>query len=266
MEQPTDLIPLIDGDILRYEVGFGAVTGWTSMKGDKDAIPPFDYVEKLLLSRIKSIQDTVETEAPPIIYITEGTTFRFEIAKTKIYKGTRKSNKPWHFDNITAYMKGVLDCEVVTHLEADDAMALKQCSDPAKYIICSRDKDLRQVPGWGFSWEIGNQPSFGPEWVPQEGRVELHENKKKLVATGLASFYGQLLTGDTTDNIPGLKGCGPVAAYSILTETPPDQWGKEVRELYEDDEYLLEQGRLLWMTRKLHEDGKPVLWEIGMEE
>lgn len=36
------------------------------------------------------------------------------------------------------------------------------------------------------------------------------------------------------------------------------------RALYGDrgDEELLEQGRLLWMTRTLHEDGSPVLWEF----
>ena len=45
-----------------------------------------------------------------------------------------------------------------------------------------------------------------------------------------------------------------------------------VKEQYEDhygadwEEELLEQGRLCWMTRRLHEDGSPVLWEIGMED
>ncbi len=32
------------------------------------------------------------------------------------------------------------------------------------------------------------------------------------------------------------------------------------------EENLLEQGRLCWMTRRLNEDGSPVLWELGMEE
>jgi hypothetical protein len=35
-----------------------------------------------------------------------------------------------------------------------------------------------------------------------------------------------------------------------------------VRKVYDDDVYMLEQGRLLWMTRELNKDGSPVLWEI----
>jgi 5'-3' exonuclease len=91
-----------------------------------------------------------------------------------------------------------------------------------------------------------------------------------LKATGLAAFYGQILTGDRVDNIPGLDKCGPVAAYNILSHAKDmfsaveDEYMEGVDGDYED--LLLEQGRLCWMTRKLHEDGSPVLWEIGMED
>jgi hypothetical protein len=30
------------------------------------------------------------------------------------------------------------------------------------------------------------------------------------------------------------------------------------------EDYLLEQGQLLWIVRRLTEDGSPVIWERGM--
>ena len=41
---------LIDADILLYEIGFGAVTGW----GGEDE-PSWDYVEEMLYQRILRI-------------------------------------------------------------------------------------------------------------------------------------------------------------------------------------------------------------------
>jgi 5'-3' exonuclease len=152
-------------------------------------------------------------------------------------------------------------------LEADDAMSILH-TERDDTIICSRDKDLRQVPGWSYSWELGRQPSFGPIRISKAGSLSLSEDRKKLTGTGLAFFYSQLLTGDRVDNIPGLPGCGPVAAWNILN--PSIEAGEDlfdvVKDLYNDDDYLLEQGKLLWMTRRLHPDGSPVLWEIGMEQ
>jgi len=267
-----NLIPLIDGDILRYEVGFAAETGWRGVTDDKESIPPFHYVEGLLLSRLDFITNNIGTEAPPRIFITEGHTFRYDLAKTKPYKGTRKDNKPWHYKNITLYMTDILGAEVVTGIEADDAMAIEQVASNNTAIICSRDKDLRQVPGWFYSWELGRQPGFGPELITQPGTLSLSDDRKKLYATGLAAFYGQVLTGDRVDNIPGLDKCGPVAAFDRLIrdshdgERLADNMLDIVREEYDDDDYLLEQGRLCWMVRRLNEDGSPQLWEIGMEE
>ena len=42
--------PLLDADVLLYEIGFAAETGW---KGESN--PPFDYVSELLDNRIGNI-------------------------------------------------------------------------------------------------------------------------------------------------------------------------------------------------------------------
>lgn len=259
---------LIDGDIIRYEIGFAAETGWRSIEGEDESLPPFDYVEALLHQRIDNIVALTGADEYKL-FLTEGRTFRYDVAKTRAYKGQRKDNKPFHFDNLTTYITHCMPSEVVTKIEADDAIAIEHVRSNHQTIVCSRDKDLRQLPGWMYSWELGKQPSFGPEHISETGYLGLQNGK--LTGTGFAFFCSQLLTGDIADNIPGLPGVGPVAAYNILAnciserclmDAVHENYFKKIGDDYGD--YLLEQGRLLWLVRKLNHDGTPVMWELGM--
>lgn len=265
---------LIDGDIIRYEVGFAAEVGWKN-----NDLPPWQYVEDMLLERIQRILHGAGATTYTL-YVTEGKTFRYDIATVKPYKGNRKADKPWHFNNISVYLKDVLGAVVVRDIEADDAMAIEQtgvehlregCPEVAPTIICTRDKDLRQVPGWHYGWEMGAQPSFGPEFVLwDDANLELNDKRNAIKGTGLAFFYAQVLWGDRADNIPGLPGCGAVAAYEALKADNDGLY--TVSNMYQEhyggewEERLLEQGQLCWMSRRLHPDGKPVLWELDMTE
>lgn len=277
---PSNLTPLIDADILRYELGFAAETGWKTTLEDPDALPPFDYVAELLHARLEHIKTECNTTVTPILYLTEGRTFRFDIAKSKPYKGTRVVNKPWHYNNLSVYLKDVLNAKVITGIEADDALAIAHLNSNKTTILVSRDKDLRQIPGWFYSWELGKQPSFGPILIDQAGSLNLSEDHKKLTGTGLAFFYAQVLMGDKTDNIPGLPGCGPVDTYNILTDMTIRHeyaFSNSDLQLYAVEaayaqilgenykEYLLEQGQLCWITRKMNKE-YPILWKIGMTE
>lgn len=260
---------LIDADVLVYEVGFASETGW-----QQAGFPPFDYVAELLDNRIANIvaiagdADGKGELSPPILYITGKGNFRFEIAMRTPYKA-RAGNKPWHYKNIKAYMKAKYDVIESEGLEADDLMAIEQTRRPNETIICTRDKDLRQVPGWHYGWELGHQPQFGPMLVEPFGRIELSEDRKTVKGYGIKFFYSQCLTGDRVDSIPGIDKCGPVKAFETLAEADtPEECFKRVleayRAAYEDraEEELLEQGRLLWMTRELTPEGKPVLWSL----
>lgn len=273
-----NLKPLVDGDILLYEIGFGAETGWRAVTKEPNALPPWSYVEEMLTMRLANIQAIIGTNEKPRVYLTDDKTptFRYGIAKLKPYKATRKGDKPWHFRNLKAYITGCLDSEVITGIEADDAMAIESTLNPDRTIICSRDKDLRQVPGWMFSWELGHQPSFGPEKIEGLGHVTLREGKPpKLTGQGLSWFYAQTLMGDTVDNIPGLEGTGAVGAYEILTrEAEPEQHLSQYERVsaaylqrYGDDyeQRLLEQGQLCWIVRRFNGSGSPELWAPGLE-
>lgn len=239
---------LIDGDILAYEVGFGSVTGW-----EGNDPPPFTVAEELLLNKIGNIV-ALSGATSYQIYLTGKDNFREKIATILPYKGNRQGERPFHYNNLRAYMVGVLDGIIIDGMEADDALAINHTEDT---IICSRDKDLRQVEGWLYSWETHNQPSFGPHYITEE--------------EGNRSFFLQCLTGDRIDNIQGLPKYGPVKALKTLGDARTyEEMFEAVREayrgFYEDcekaDEALLETGRLLWMVRELDDEGQPVMWEL----
>ena len=52
---------------------------------------------------------------------------------------------------------------------------------------------------------------------------------------GWFNFFAQVLTGDASDNIPGLPRVGPARAYSILSTTAtPKEMYDVVKQAYED--------------------------------
>lgn len=225
----------------------------------------------MLHLRLENIKAVSQTKEPPKLFVTEGESFRYQIAKTKPYKGNRISKKPWHFYNLLSYMKGVLGADVSTGLEADDSMAIEHVASNGKTILCSRDKDLRQIPGMFLAWELGNQPQYGPVRITNEGSLDFDPIKNKLSGTGYLWFIAQALMGDTTDNIPGLPKIGPKKAYELLSELDGihpetvlyDAYHKQYGE--EAETHLTEQAQLVWIVRKLNEDGSPQIWKAGMQ-
>lgn len=246
------MIPHIDADVLRYEIGF-------SGEGE-DGPLSFDYVADLLDTKVSQICHAVKATAPAVMYLTTGKNFRDEIASTKPYKGNRKKEKPFHFQNLTAYIKNAYKYKEAIGVEADDLLSLDQTDET---VICSRDKDLLMVPGWQYGWECGKQKERHLHYVTPEGKLWMDGDK--LRGEGLSFFYAQLLMGDSVDNIPGCPGVGPKKTFGLLGELPPSYMWPVVQSTYHhkglDDEYILEQGRLLWMTREMNEEG-PVLWQL----
>lgn len=272
--------PLIDADVLKYEIGFAAEVGWQG-----EGVPHFDYVETLIERLVAHICDQVGATAPPLFFFTGKTNFRNDIAKRNKYKD-RLGNKPFHYHNIQAYIQGKWDWFLTEGLEADDLMSITQAARDAecanavadanvlpRTIICSRDKDLRTVPGWFYSWELANQPSFGPDLCEGYGWIKLTEKRHpkdpvKIKGRGDKFFLSQCITGDVVDSIPGLVGKGPAYAFKVLEATTTYAEGLEAvlgayRAIYGDDaeKELTEQAQLLWMVRELV-DGKPKMWSL----
>lgn len=289
-----------------YEIGF------SSEKTVDGVLEPasWDFAQELLDNRIKLICDEVGATQPPLLFLTNTRrinktlnkrrklnsepikeyveNFRVDVAKEKDYKGGRKATKPFHFYNLLHYILASYNTHVDENgLEADDAMCITQYSawklGNKDTIICSRDKDVRQCPGWHYSWEVGKQASIGPievdelGWLEQRdvGAVDAKGRAKpiKVFGTGSKFFYYQLLVGDTVDNIGGVKGRGPVFAFNLLKNAV------SVRQCYElvaekylqawGDEWKVkfrEQANLLWMVREINQEGEKVLWTPPKKE
>ena len=75
-------------------------------------------------------------------------------------------------------------------MEADDILGIRQMDERVETIICSKDKDLDCIPGLHYNWS----PT---RW--ENGVYDVTEEEANRF------FYTQCLTGDPTDNIPGLK-------------------------------------------------------------
>jgi len=245
-----DMKALIDSDIFQFEYG--------TLTDDEFKPVAWPIVQNMIQSRIDSIMEATGADEYQL-YLTsdDKSNFRYDVATIVPYKGNRAATeKPhWysHIRNLLVDYRGAIE---VFGQEADDAMAIAQWEDyrenvlsqvglgnakECQTVICSRDKDLKMVPGWHYTWAAGKQKEQ-PMWFQTE-------------IGGLRCFYKQLLTGDSTDNIPGLYGVGK---SSTLLKKLDDmdtelQMYTHVLEQYKlrfgsyAEQFLIENGRLLHM-------------------
>ncbi len=195
------------------------------------------------------------------IYLTstDKSNYRFDIAKTKEYKGNRKAAKPVHYDAIREYLTNYWNAAIITGKEADDAMGIEQSTNGRRFgsdsvtIICTIDKDLDMIPGWHYNFVTKELYE-----TDDPGALGLSENRRKLSGGGLLWFYAQMLLGDSADNIPGLKGFGPVKVHELLQDCKDEiemvqnvysQYTKEMPKK-EAIERMKEVADLLWIQRK----------------
>lgn len=158
----------------------------------------------------------------PLLCISDGRNFRREIFPE--YKAKR-GPKPKHTAAIYEYMKGHYNYCQWDGLEADDVMGLLGTyHDDA--VIVTIDKDLLCVPGW--------------HWNPDKDDEPYYLNADKARYNELV----QWASGDSTDNIPGLKGVGPKRAALLA-----DQGEKAIRDAYGDPERAELMHRLIHILR-----------------
>ena len=225
-----------------------------------------DDVEMIVDTMIKNI--IVGSESTDyIVYLTGKTNFRNEVATIREYKGNRSSStRPVHYQYIRDYIEDQHPTITSDNCEADDLCAMRLFTEFKKAqkskrklnceaILCSIDKDLRNIPGYHY-----NIKSKKIDWVTPK-----MANKH---------FASQLLTGDSCDNIPGIsylsgkkKKVGPVGAKKFLKEATSipelysavcDVYAEHVGEDWENK--LQEVGTLLWMQRSPEEEFDISLW------
>lgn len=231
---------LIDGDVIRYAVGFAA---------EGEPVENCLHSVKLM---INSILEKTESTSYSCFLTGEGN-FREKIATIKPYKGNRPDKKPTHYNAITDYLMSHHNGEMCCGIEADDAMGIEQFADyaskrgeePLSTIICTIDKDLDMIPGLHYSWSI-----------QRKGVVVRPENLYSVnMDEADRAFYTQLLSGDTTDNIPGVPGLGKARSTTIINSCATEEdmyWTAlcEYSKKYKRPmEALIENAKLLWILR-----------------
>jgi len=79
-----------------------------------------------------------------ILFFTDSVNFRKRIDPA--YKGHRNRKKPCGYRRVINKLKEDYQVVVMPELEADDALGIYATKESG-HIICSPDKDMRQIPG-----------------------------------------------------------------------------------------------------------------------
>lgn len=215
---------LIDGDIIKYRCAASAektkylmqvhgAQGLTGEFKEFDSFREASTTNGILWSRkevqplefaLQACKTTLESLLAKLsptkvsVFLSPDRTFRHDCAKTKPYKGNRVQPKPKYLKEVEKYLVREYGAVFGDNIEADDEIGIALSRDPGETVSVSIDKDLLQVPGWHYNWVNDTIQRVTPK-------------------NGDFSFYSQMLTGDTTDNIPGIAGIGPQGAGKILS-------------------------------------------------
>lgn len=207
---------LVDGDLVVYRCG------WASEKDDeKIALYRANDMLEIMLEDVKATEYEV--------WLSDNFTnnYRYQIDKT--YKANRTAPRPIHYAAIKDFLIDHWNANLALGMEADDALGIGQTADT---IICSIDKDLKQIPGQHYNFV----------------KKEFHTVE---YIDGVRQLYLQMLIGDTSDNIKGIDKIGPVKAGRLLDHiTDEIEMFDIVRRFYHDDSRLLKNGKLLYIRRK----------------
>jgi len=154
-------------------------------------------VTKQILFSIEETLDPDELE----VWIAPDDSYHFRYKVFPEYKYRRKDLfKPYHFDNIREYLCSTWMAEKPEKMETDDIISIRARElrkDGDKVTIVTVDKDLDQIGGDFYNWKN------------KEHHHVTNSEAWRLLAAQAAS-------GDSTDDIPGLPGVGPVKARKIV--------------------------------------------------
>lgn len=181
----------VDGDILAYRT---AAVCETHFEGACDAI---------IDSTLKRIA-TQSGVSLMRIYLSGENNFRYEIGKTKPYKGNRATMvHPQFLAHCKTYLETKYKALRVNGYEADDSIATDMTINGA--IHCGIDKDIYQIPGKHFNYVKADEQKLDEAWRT----IDIEDAELLL--------YRQILMGDNSDNVPGLPGIGEKKAEALIT-------------------------------------------------
>ncbi len=220
MADPKPLLLLVDGHSLAFRSFYAFAKGGDGGLSTKEGVPT-----SVTYGFLKSLLDTCAEWGPEgvaIAFDTAEPTFRHQTDAT--YKANRDV-APEHFfedlENLQQILQEQLDLPLVMApgYEADDVLgtlAERGAKEGWRVRILSGDRDLFQLVDDERDIAVlylgggPNNRGSGPREIRREGVVE------KLGVPPEDVVDLKALTGDSSDNIPGVRGVGPKTAITLL--------------------------------------------------
>ena len=220
----------------------GWLAEWNSTRKEENKRKPedFDVVDKqepeplanaihTLKQSILSVKELVGAKVH-YGYSGKGKVFREDVSTIIKYKGNREGAlRPLHLDDLKAYLLKNHACEIVTGIEADDAVSIDsynawkaEAKGAERLVVACNDKDYKQVPGHLLYDGKTEYTSYGEGY----GWLDL-DSKGKPDGRGRVWLYYQVLAGDGADNyFPNSASdmkWGEMAAYKALKDCKSDR-------------------------------------------
>ena len=186
---------LIDADYIVYKATAAAETEIDF--GDDVIVVTSRFTDALNATNkeISKLRQRFLWDAPDIIlFFSDSINFRKKIQED--YKGHRNRKKPCGYKRVIKELKNRYEVIIMPTLEADDSMGIYATKNPGN-IICSPDKDMRQIPGKLYNMD----------------EITLIED-----SDGAKWHLIQSIAGDNTDGYSGVPGLGVKRATALFEE------------------------------------------------
>ena len=238
---------LIDADYIVYK---SCAANETEIDWGEDLITVtsnFSEAYGMVKRELNNIATNLGCFDDSILFFSDSINFRKSIDPD--YKGHRNRKKPCGYKRVINKLKTEYEVVVMPTLEADDALGIYATKEEG-HIICSPDKDMRQIPG-----QLYNLTDEVVTITAEEGR------RWHLIQT---------MSGDQTDGYSGIPGIGIKRAEALL-EANGATWQTVVdafaaKDL--DESVALQNARLakiLQVTDYDFTNQKPRLWTASSD-
>jgi len=232
---------LIDADFIVYK---SCAAAETEVDFGNDVIlvtSHFSDAYAATKRELSKIQKKLGSFSDIILFFSDSTNFRKKIQDS--YKGHRNRKKPCGYKRVINKLKEEYEVIIMPTLEADDSMGIYSTQYPGN-IICSPDKDMRQIPGQLYDMENSTL-------ITEEEGAKWH-----LIQT---------CAGDQTDGYGGVPGIGVKRAASLF-EMKGYTWNTVVKTFEEkgltEEEALVNArlARILTVNDYDFKKQKPIPW------
>jgi DNA polymerase-1 len=223
-------IVLFDADSLVYQsiykvISFGEVremlkSGKLRFEIEMEILQRgYDRFEKISFDILNEIEEHFHVEKTMYFFTKCKRNFRKEIDPQ--YKANRKKPNRWISELRDYLIEYWNNSFAHDEYEADDLIFYNtQLLHEKDYIVCSIDKDLKQIQGLHFDYyQLKRYDENGEEFKVRKG----FKYMEKIDCENLLCEL--FLVGDACDNIKGVKGIGEVKAKKII-ESKNTTYGK----------------------------------------